>query len=326
MRALVALGVAVAFGACKNKLPTFEEMQEARRKELGPIIERHKAPSTAKLDALRAIAKDAPAAPPVETREPATTFAISDTRYPEEEGVLVANLEELVAFDGTNTAPVTLRPGLSVAGLQGVLGGNAGDVGNPPASIDAQLGVLEKLRHVALVRVRSYQPPRPAEAGRFEGGRAVGDVLVYEIDARKRVGAFPFEILQGTEATVGRGTVEADLAQSFASSFEFRLRGELAAFAAGKPGPATPGAGAAEDTAAFATKIRLELGTEYLMAGVERVDIVDGDDGRPIVTIQAETPAQLSSRDGSALPGVRALVKKILGTEAEVRITASQPR
>src|SRR5262245_20256475 len=114
MRALVALGIVVAAGACKEKLPTFEEMQEARRKELAPIIERHRAAATAKIDALRAIAKDAQAAPAVDARDPASAFTISDTRYPEEEGVLVANLEELVAFDGTNTAQLQLRLGLSV--------------------------------------------------------------------------------------------------------------------------------------------------------------------------------------------------------------------
>src|SRR5262245_6938842 len=93
-------------GGCKRKLPTMEEMKEANRKELAPVLEKHRAAATAKIEALKAVAADAQAAAPVAVREPA---AVSLAVPPEATGLVLANLEWAAASNGMNEAKLRVK-------------------------------------------------------------------------------------------------------------------------------------------------------------------------------------------------------------------------
>lgn len=316
-------------GGCKRKLPTLEEMKEANRKEMGSILEKHRTAATAKLEAIKAVAADAKAAAPVTVRQPAT---VSLAVPPEAAGLVLANLEWAAAANGMNEAKLRVKDALPLGTLTGALAnGHAYGSSYNVQGIDRQFGLLVALKQAALIRIQRYDPPK-AVAGpggrRFQSGRAAGDVLVYDLETRKRIGAFPFEAMQRDTAGVGQRDGEAllkELERSFAYDFETAINGELAAFAKGKAGPAAPGAAADASLRRFTDKIWEQLTLDHLLSGPKEIDFATGAGGSLIATIRAENPSHLAARDGAALPDVRRAVVKILGREATVKVVKSGP-
>lgn len=322
---MATFAIAVIPG-CKEDSNSLEDMKEQNRKEMAPILEKHRAAATAMIETIKAIGEDAKTAPPVETREPpAGTIVSPEYGEPETAGILLANIE-WTRFNNDSSL-VYFKTDFPISVIHRALkDGHCYDTGYHPAGVGEKFAVLTGLKQVAVIRIRRYDAPKAVFAvgqQRFEGGEAVGDVLIYDTATRKRIAGFPFEVHQHEDASISRSaseeTVQRELSQSFASNFNFDMRRELHLYASGKTGPATPGAAAVAEMERFSRKINLDLSMEHLLAGIKKVDIVPGAGGKLVVTIHAETPRQLTTRDGKALPDVQAIVAKILGVEPEIK-------
>ncbi len=312
--------------ACGRKKPSLEEMQQLQRQELASIVREHQAAAKSMLAALRAAAADAKAAPAVVVREPlpAPVPVVKDDC--EAAGVLLANVEWLAHDRWVNDAKVQLWPELKLEKLDKLLATGLFEMSGSvdAASVERSLTALAALQYVAVVRLREYLPPRLGSDARFAGGAATGDVIVFALPSRTRAGAFPFAARQRDTAHIRKGArAEQELEASFASDVKDAIRGELVAFLAGKPGPATPGVAAGAETAGFRDRLKLEL-TLAMVMGIVDVELAAGEQG-PLVTIRAESPATLAPR-GNVREDVRAIVTKVLGRDAEIRVVAAPPR
>ncbi|MBX5482798.1 MAG: hypothetical protein IRZ16_13300 [Myxococcaceae bacterium] len=302
---------------CKPKYPTVEEMAEQRRQKFAAILDAHRAASTAQLKALHAIAREALAAPPVTAFEPPSG--------PVDEALtLLRNVEVLAGAD--HSAKLELpreTDGLNCAVLEQALN-TPGYNDDISFSLENHLKRLEALRFVALVRVRDYTPPKVVMAGqRFEGGRASGDVLVYALDSRQRVGAFPFEIFQNDHVSV-RGKTEVDIQReldsNFASDVQIKVKRAFGDFIDHKVPSTAPGVAQAQESARWENKVELAILETGLLGGVEKVEVDPAAGERPAVIVHAKYPDALRMKDGSARSEVTEAVKKVLGREAVIRI------
>ncbi len=321
---LLVLGTTL-LPACGNKNPTFEEMVEIQRKELAPLVDQHRAAGGAMITALRTAAAEARSTTKVAKREPLPAPVVIANDDLVAAHLLLANIEWLANERWVNEAQIQIRPEVPIERLDQLLTTGLYDrTGNHDAPIVEQaLTQLTSLQHVAFVRVHEYQPPKLAEGNRFEGGVAEGDVLVFALPAHAREGAFPFEARQGETAKVARRSAEADLRGTFDDEVRRTIRAELVAFLANRPGPAAPGAAAAAEQAGFRDRIQMAL-AEAMVLGIKDVAL-ENSLGGPIVTLYAESPATIAPQ-GTVRSDVTALVTKILGRGAEIRVVAATPR
>jgi len=330
----LCLGFALLMAVGCKKSRSYEEMKEENRQAMAPILEKHRAAATARIEAIQEIAKDARWASRTTTPEPPEPgLKIPENRYElVKGGLLLANVEWAAAADGTNEAKVKYDADLPLHMLvKAMKDGHNHDSGHSPEGADESFKTLTNLKHLALIRIYDYDPPEAIFTGgeqRFEGAEAKGDVLIYDLETRKRVGAFPYEVQQGPNAKVTRGasdeTMSKELERFFTSEFKYALLDEVTAYGAGKSGPAAPGAAAKTSLQSFADKIRSEVGTEFLLSGPKKVDIAAGEGGKPLVTIYADTPNMLALKDGTVLKEVRAIVEKVLGRDADIKVVKAE--
>jgi hypothetical protein len=326
---LSAAGVALAPAVgCDKADPSAvaDPRAEADRKAMKPLIEKHREAATAKLAGLKAAGADAATAPPVARREPGEGLLTAAAEEVENAGLMVASAEWLTA--GTAAAakvPITPTPSIDVV-AKVMVPGHEFDHTLTAKGMELELERFGKIKQVAAVRVRAYAPPKLATAGgekRFEGAKASGDVIVYDAATGKRVGAFPFEVGQSERAwsySKDEAAIAKDVEHSFGFDVHRAVKAEYAAYAANKPGPHGPGSAAAAEVAGFADRIHSEMLINHLGAGAKSVEIVPGPDGTPVVTIHADYPRAVTDRTGKPYAGVVATVKKVLGTDAEVRV------
>jgi hypothetical protein len=324
---LAVLALPLTLTGCGERNPTYEEMIEINRKALAPILDKHRAAVTAKLDAIKAVAKEAKAAPIVQAREPmAETATIPGSSYEAlKAGVLLANAD-WADFEGTDETPIDLDTRLPIGKIQSALASGELPSSYSIQGLEEQFGVLAGIRQAALIRVHRYAKPQPSIGAkgerRFVGGKAYGDVQVYDLATGKRIGAFPFEIGQSDSASItskDEESIQRELELSFARGVDYDLREELAAFAAGKEGPATPGAAEKASLKTFANKIKGGIIESHGFAFPKRVDIEE-EAGVITVTIHAGDPIYIADKRGITRPEVKAMVEKILGSEAVVKV------
>ena len=307
----------------KGRMPTPQERQV--------VVDKHREAATAMLKRLRAIGQEAMAAGPVQAREPTTVAGplqitlLDNVSFKVGDQVLLANAE-LLASDTfwTNTAKVKLNgPATFARKLEEAMQRGWDGPMDTADSVEQRFTAWTGLQYAFIVRVRDYQPPKMATGERFEAGRASGDVLLYDLATGKRAGGFPFEAGQSDEASVRGKSVQADLVSSFVIGLEFTLKAEAAAYLAGKPGPASPGAAAQHDQEKFADKIRNAIAVETLGSGIEHIEITAAA-GKITVTIHADNPLGLADRDGKVAPAIVDKVRQILGADADVKAVASK--
>lgn len=332
----LTLGAVVVTTGCKKEYPSYDEMREEHRRQVKPILDKHRTVATAKIEAIQSCAKDAKDAPPVvepePTKQPITTPENKDEL--EQSGILLANLEWAMTVDGTNGASIDYPTELPVYLLAAALkDGHAYDRGYSVENIDEQFGKLQNMKQLMVVRIRDYTPPKPVFLGgeqRFEGAKAIGDVLIYDLDAKQRIGGFPYEAVQDHTAKIKRGASDdearKDLERYFTTDFKYAIRNELAAYAQGKSGPAAPGVADYESLRGFGERIRSQIAMEFLLAGARKVDVTTGDDGKAVVTIHAESPELLVRKSGALVPGLSELVEKALGRPATVKVVAVEKK
>jgi hypothetical protein len=314
---------------CKKSAPSVEQMREQRRTELAVIVDKHRAPFVKMLAAFRAVAVDAAPLPPVTAREPVagslpvpelTGTDLKDTLA--KAGVVVASASWFADDKPTVGEQLRLDPGITSGLAKLVETGTFNIDSESAARIDERFATVERVHHVAVTRVHEYQPPRLDAERRFQGGTAKGDVLVYALPARTRVGAFPFEVGQHDAVTIDRRKdVTTELEKGFHRDFENAIYRELAAYAAGKPGPATPGAAISAKHEQFKREIETQLRKwswdATILPGAIAVAFEAG--ATPTVTIGVDEPAPVIRRQSE----VEALVSRIVGRTVKVQIVAA---
>ena len=326
--AVVAVVVFFARGGLKPDFPTFEEMEEANRQEMAPVLAKHAAPAKAKIEALQAVAKDAQAQPPVTVRQPVAALAALDKNNLLKAGVLLDTAESnLTGAAERKGSPVPMENNLRLGSIVGAMAkGHVHNTGDTVFGIEQQFGLLTGLRYAALVRTREYTQPKASMFGnerRFAAGRAVGDVLVYDLETKAKLGGFPFEVIQNDKALVdGKSkteeAVQRDLESSFRISFNVSLEFELKAFMEGKSGSSAPGVADKDSLESFNRRIWLAVADAHFAAFLKKVEITET--GGLTVTLYADSPLVLGGKDGVAKPDVKAIVQKILGREAVVKV------
>jgi hypothetical protein len=212
--------------------------QAAHRKDIALVVEKRGAAAKAKIDALKAVAKDAKGAPPLAARQPVAALAALKADDRLKGGLLVVT----ASWDDATAKPAPV--GIDDEWLKGLDDElrNGSTLGRSPEALDVALGLLSELRHVALVRVHRYDTPKAALVGsewQYTGGRAAGEVRVYDLETKAKVGGFPFEITQRDTAFVrGKtaGALDTELEKDFRSEVKSKFADELGAFLGGKPG------------------------------------------------------------------------------------------
>lgn len=324
--AVCVLATAWSTSGCEKKDPLAWQKQAAAA--LQPVIEKHRPTAQAKIDALKAIALEAGALPPVEAREgaalPVTPKAtlFSPNARSEKGNALLVNVETLAG--GADAADgVRLAKGTWIKSLERYLTSGWYDSGNQPPYVDQKFEELAGLKLALVARVHQYKAPSLVVAGgeqRFEAGRARGDVLIYDIDERKRLGAFPFEVVQRDTASVNvKGSSESaarELEENFRVDLNASLRKELAAFVDGAAGPASPGIAKNAAVSRFAERMKVELASFHLVAGIQDIQI-DTTSAVPRVTLIADKTGPLLS-GGSVKPEVVEIARKVLGAESPI--------
>jgi hypothetical protein len=324
--AVVAVVVFFARGGLKPDLPTFEEMREANRQEMAPVLAKHSAAAKARIETLQAVAKDAQAQPPLKTLQPVAALAALDKDHLLKAGLLLAT-PDWAGAAGVTPSPLPVESRLDLGAINGAMAiGHSYNTRNRVEDIDEKFGLLTGLRYAALVRTRQYDKPRASVFDgerRFAAGRAVGDVLVYDLETKAKVGGFRFEVVQKDTALVdGKSktdeVIQRDLEESFGISFNVSLEYELKAFLDGKSGSSAPGAEDRASLESFSRRIDLAVTQAHFAAFVKTVEITDT--GGLTVTIYADSPRVIAGKDGVANPDVKAIVQKILGREAVVKV------
>lgn len=325
--AVIAVVVFFARGGLKREYATTEELEEASRQELAPVVAKHAVAAKAKIEVLQAVAKDSQTQPPLNALQPVAALAGIDKNSPLKAGVLLVT-PNWTGAPGLEPSPVEVESRLDLGDLTDAMA--KGHVHNHKRhsvqSIDEQFGLLAGVRYAALVRTRQYTPPKASMFGnerRFAAGRAVGDVLVYDLETKAKVGGFPFEVVQNDTALVDVKSktdeaIQGELNSSFRISFNVSLEYELKAFLDGKSGSSAPGVADKKSLDSFVLKIEIALRKEYFAAFLKKVEITET--GGLTVTLYADQPWVLGGKDGVAKPEVKTLVQKILGSEAVVKV------
>ena len=337
MNRWIALGV--IFCAC-NKEPTPEEVKRMMgpgaaanvpptRAELQPIIDKHSAMVKAKRAASISIANDAKAAPPITEAiplaaplaappvvpEPTSRREIGDTLFGSPEHVLDPKAEMTFGF----------KPTPSTHAREALLAD--AELTMKPAALEEYFDEVATLRYAFMVRVRDHKPSRLVTATvggkverRYEPGHMAGDAILYELDLKRRLGAFPFAFQAKGDFRAKLNADEkeeaARLEKHLRDSVRYQLVGALADFATGKGAPpATLGAAGADALATVVGAINVEFGIKHAGALIDTIEIVPG--AKPIVKIVAGNPDAL---DAKARAEIAAFASKRLGADATVEV------
>lgn len=243
-----AVSIVLALG-CGNKEETGATVDQEVAKQktaLAPLIEKHRAATVKVLDGLHAIHKDAMAAATVTGQEPLAEGAKFDPV-----ATLVApvgwfgdvNWQEKTDSNDKDSLMFSASLRLRAPELRRML-----DTGvwNPSGgyalkSVEDAFRGVTRFQHAAVVRFHNYTPANIV-GEKFAPASVSGDVIIYTLPAAKRVGAFPFEVVQTTEK------VEVKRRESGTTALMADLRDEikktvdagLAAFAVGQAPDSPP--------------------------------------------------------------------------------------
>jgi hypothetical protein len=223
--------VAALLAGCPRKTMTDDERKKDYVEGMKPVLAQHQAAVTATLDALAAIPKLAAADPPVTTAEalPAPVECKRDT-------CLIKTVEPVgrIALEDT--------PNVDWDKVPRILRGEHDEYVTWQSDAYT-LELIVAITHVAVVRVREYEKPVVGEkSDRYSGGRAAGDVIVYDVKGKKRVGAFPWAVSVPETAQIDANSADpgASIENVFVGHAASEIRSALTAFYAGKAPPVEP--------------------------------------------------------------------------------------
>ncbi len=225
---VVACGVLV-LAACKKEI----SKEEVHRRDLAPALATYGATVRAKLAALHAIGKTALAAPPVTAREPLTgptelegynRIEMTDVQWLLDKPDVPNNLPTMRSWNQDQWDAV----------VAAVSGPPPANIENSQSSWEDWFRRMATIQQVLVVRYRwaDSTMPKASDADHFTPGVAIGDAILYDVDSKKRIGAFPFVARQGDRAN-------GDITINFLRDVESAILQELGRYQAGKLGPAS---------------------------------------------------------------------------------------
>ena len=299
------------------------------RAELQPIIDKHAPVVKAKRAASLAIAADAKAAPPITAAEPLATPLASPPVVPNP--ALNAPGDTLIAHPERVADPAVELPfGFytvpHIGGYEATLAPDA-KIMMKPDVLEQYFDEVVKLRYALMVRVRDHKPSRVVAAtvggkveARYEPGHVIGDAIFYELDSKKRLGAFPFAFQAKGDFIAKPGSDEKTEAKRLEDHLRTSVRSQLvravADFATGQGAPpATLGAASGDSLATVTRAINVEFGVKHAGALIDTIEITPG--AKPVVKIVAGNPSAL---DAKAQAEIAAFASKQLGADATVEV------
>jgi hypothetical protein len=306
----------------------------AQKAALKPLIDKHRDVATKQLAAFKAIAADAKALPPITERTalptkieldlgttafgPAWWFAGETADNPKdkdhqfeptkmEDYVVRTLLEkgEWITFDPYDDA-------------MGELATKAFES-------------VTKYKHALVARASAYEPPTVSgDRTSFQSGTIAGDATLYSLPDGKRLGSFPFSVIQRLDSVSFKSDSSATdkLADAFRSEIRSAVMAELDAYVKGTAGAATPGAVAKEDVAKLAAQLQADINKWALTTPGPLEDIFGGDAKLLSIEIESGPPAVVVLKTTGTEPfekhraGIESVVAARLGVRATVKIEA----
>ena len=289
--------------ACPRKLQTDEEHKEGYLKQIEPILAEHRAPATAKLEAMHAVMKTLAAAPHLEQHEAlvpgvACTLDTCERTFPGDDPAARWKTVENI-----------LRTGY--------------DETTAPLGVEDSLKKLEAIKYFVVIRTHSYEPPVPGEQpDRYVGGHAAGDVAIYDLTTRARVGGFPWEVgapdVASIDPTANR---KSELDGAMRRSIALKTDDAIRDYLAGKGAPAPPSAPTADGDLRERQIKELLINKQMI---VDSVEIVEKPSCRVVLRtfittgIALHPPEGFGEGDGIVQPAATELVNKVMGKECAV--------
>jgi hypothetical protein len=156
---------------------------------------------------------------------------------------------------------------------------------------------------------------------RYEAGSVSGDAILYELDTKKRLGAFPFAFEAKGDYVAKPGSSPDEetkrLEDHLRDSVTSQLEQALAAFATGKGAPtATAGGAAAASAATIERAILVEIGTKYPSAAPGKVTLR----GKQVI-VEAANPKAI---DANALKELTAFASKQVGADVTFELVEAK--
>lgn len=291
--AWVVVGV-LAVGGCKKQGNVMEE----RRKAVAVIVEKRRPEVAARLDVIKALGKDAQAAPKVTAREPLLQKIEEIDSGHIEWAVSIGSVEAFLepVYKGMSFPRYGFN--VDIAKIDQILAGtNVTDL-YPYEYEEYLTGFLKPV--AVVVRYHEEVLPQQADATHFTAGYVIGDAILYDTATKKRIGAFPFEARQGDTAD------PKSLLSSFHGDVRKAIDEELVAYALGKPGPASVGR-AADTPEALRDRLVQKVVSDKLILGFERYEIREEGEGCTLVLHVSST---MNLEETSSLLNKRGPVKK----------------
>jgi hypothetical protein len=333
--AVAALGSA---SACKNDPPVASDYAgasgsaagSAARAALQPILDKAAPMVKAKRAASLAVAAEAAAAPPVTAPEPLAAALpappVVGNPALKSPGDTLFGTPEIV---GNPDAKVPFA--FWVTPLLGPYEDMLAPTSNlmmKPEALEADLASVDKVKYALMVRVREYKPSKVVTAMvgeqgelRYEAGSLTGDAIFYDLDAKKRLGAFPFSFEAAGDYRAKPGATPeeetAALEDHLRASVRTQLVDALATFASGGGAPtatATAAAGTAMEKVERA--ILVEVGIKHPAVAIGKVTVTTGG-AKPLVTIAATNPAAI---DDALKAEIAAFAAKQIGADVDVTV------
>jgi hypothetical protein len=293
--------------------------------EARAVLDKHAAMTKAKWDALVAVATEAKSAPPVAKPEPLATPVKSPLVVPEAQmrtpGDTVLVSPEAVVDGAMPPSGFGVQPLLKDY-VDLVAPGSKTMI--KPDVLEADFSKIAGLKYALFARVRETTPSKTQTAVidgkgelRYTAGSMSGDAILFDLDAKKRLGAFPFAFQAKGDYLAKSGESPDEetkrLAKHLHDSVKSQLLDAASTFATGGAAPAANvTAAAAAGTADVQRAILVEAGTKHPGAGVGAVKI-DG----AVVTIEATNPAAIAGADLQALT---AFASKQIGRDVKVTV------
>jgi hypothetical protein len=310
--------VLLACGKKEPAGPTKEQRVAEMKQTLAPIIEKNRAATTTFLAGLRAVGQDSVSAPPVTAAVPlppdtkiehATTLKATPSWF--------AGVKQPTSDDIKDKSYLYFGPGVLRETMQQMLDtGIWNEEGHYNLSaVESTFEDATRFMHAIAVRVHTYKPA-DARAGGFTPATASGDVLLYSMPDGKRIGAFPFEIVQKVDSVSARaGDADKELAKDFRDELGKTLDDELIAFSKGTGGAAAPGVAAKANVDGFVKKLNLNfpgwaLGKNIIVSATASIE------AGPTVVFKTDNVKKLEEHRAE----LTAFVEETLGTPATIRI------
>lgn len=300
---LAVLGVA----GCPRKTMTDDERKAAYVEGIKPVLAKHQRAANAAIDALETIPTSAAAEPRVTALQPLPAPA-------------ACNGDTCVTKTAGPVGPISFNKLPTIIQWEDVprvLRGEFGEYSNWQSD-NRTFESINAITHLAVVRVHEFEKPVVStNADRYTGGRAAGDVIVYDVKTKNRVGAFAWAVQMPETARIRADATDpvAEYQSVLVDHAKREIQAALADLYAGK----APAVAAPKDM----ERLR-ERQISDLLAGkqmpVMEVEITDGPTCKVVLVTALKhlLAVKPDGNDGVVKPEAIESVRKVMAKECAV--------